>query len=101
MFLLQFEWNKPEIHRKTIRWNTIIIVKLGFVKIIWLNNQLTDIYNQVVNLGIEDIEVISNYKNKLLEIERSYEYKIEDLIVANNRQSQTIESLSKKKKKKS
>lgn len=100
MLLVQFEWNKPKIQRNTVRWNKIITVYIGFAKIIWLNDKLTNIYTQAVNLGIEDIEIISNYKNKLIEIERVYEYKIEDLTVLNTQRANTIEELNQKLKKK-
>lgn len=103
MFLVEFGANKPKIQKINVRRNKMTVLCLGFCTIIWMNKQLAELHKRVVDLGIDNIEVVSDYDNKVNSIELNYVYRLEELMVVNKMHANRIEFLEKriKKKKKS
>jgi hypothetical protein len=99
MFLVEFELNTPNIQKISVRRNKMIIIRLGFCTIFWMNNQLAELHKQVVRLGMDNIEVVADYDNKVHSIELNYVYRLEELVAVNKVYVNQINALEKKIKK--
>lgn len=99
MFLVDFGLNTPKIQKISARRNKMIVVNLGVCTVIWMNDPLTKLHKQVIRLGMDNIEVVADYDNKVHGIELNYVYRIEELVAVNKVYVNQITALEKKIKK--
>jgi hypothetical protein len=100
MFLVEFGRCIPKIQKINVRRNKMTILCTGFCTIVWMNKQLAELHKQVIELGIDNIEVVADYNNKVNSIELNYVYRLEEMVAVNRAHVNLIESLEKQIKKK-
>lgn len=94
MILFEFGLSKPAIKKYQNEFHTTLVVNLGLFKMTWLSESLTQLFLKVVSLGLQDIELLSNYKEKEALLINSYEMKLEELQEINVALEKSIDELS-------